>query len=332
MFEQLLHDISNGLPSTPNSATFVPKKIKQLIVIEGPTASGKTALSVQLAKSLSSPVISADSRQFYREMSIGTAKPLPAEMEGVPHYFIDTHSIHQEISAARFAEEALVKLDELFKQSDHVVMTGGSGLFIDAVCIGLDPIPTSESVKEALIDQYKQEGLDNLLKELKTGDPAFYEEVDRNNPARVIRAVEVLRITGRSYSSQRENKQAERLFVCKRYVINHPREVLYNRINQRVDQMINAGLLDEVRKLYPLRHLRALQTVGYSELFDHLDGNISLSDSVEKIKQNTRRYAKRQLTWFRRHPDAHWLLANDQDGMLAEILQDLSTQLKSNDS
>lgn len=312
--------------------TLPKKKIKQLIVIEGPTASGKTALSVQLAKSLSCPVVSADSRQFYREMSIGTAKPLPSELEGVPHYFIDTHSIHYEISAARFAEEALEKLNELFKQTDRVVMTGGSGLFIDAVCIGLDPIPTSESIKQDLIEQHAKEGLDNLLRELKEGDPRFFEEVDRQNPVRVIRALEVLRLTGLPYSAQRENKPIERPFESLRFVINHHREVLYQRINQRVDEMLNAGLLEEVKALYDFRELRALQTVGYSELFDYLDGKYSLNEAVDQIKQNTRRYAKRQLTWFRRHPDAHWLKATDTQGMLQEILQELTNQLKTSNS
>lgn len=312
--------ISNGQLSTPNSANFVAKNIKRLLVIEGPTASGKTALSVQLAKHFRTVVVSADSRQFYKELSIGTAKPDKAEMDGIPHYFIDSHSIQTELSAARYAEEALEILEDLFVAHDHVVLTGGSGLFIDALCLGLDPIPTSEPIKEALIRQHAEEGLIHLLEELKAGDPVYYEEVDRHNPARVIRGVEVLRLTGRPYSAQRENKQAKRSFHSERFVINHPREILYARINQRVDQMMEAGLLEEVKTLYSYRQKRALQTVGYSELFDFLDGTCTLPEAVDRIKQNTRRYAKRQLTWFRRHPEAHWLRATDTAGMVEEIL------------
>lgn len=309
----------NGQKPIRNKSNFTQERIKHLIVIEGPTASGKTALTVALAKQFSTCVLSADSRQFYNELSIGTAKPTPEEMEGVPHFFIGSYSVQNEISSARYEQEALEVLNAEFKNKDVILLTGGSGMFIDALCLGLDPIPTSQELKDTLVAEHAANGLEPLLDELKKGDPKYFEEVDRNNPARIIRAVEVLRLTGKPYSEQRKNTAKLRPFSVHRFVINHPREILYARINERVDRMLEQGLLAEVQSVFKYRQLRALNTVGYSELIAYLEGNSTLPEAIENIKQNTRRYAKRQLTWFRRHEDAIWLRNTDQAQMLEEI-------------
>ena len=292
---------------------------KQLIVIEGPTASGKTALGVALAKKWGTIVVSADSRQFYKELSIGTAKPTIEEQSGIPHYFVDSHLLNDEISSARYAREVIELLKIEFRKHDRVLMVGGSGMFIDAVCIGLDEIPKSDEIKQTLTEQWKQEGLNPLLIELESKDPEFYNEVDRDNPMRIIRALEAIRITGEPFSKLRTKTEKERFFHVKRFVINHPREILYDRINRRVDLMIKDGLIDEVKSVQHLRHLSTLRTVGYSEFFDFLDGKIEFDKAVELIKQNTRRYAKRQLTWFRRHPEAVWIDFSEIETMIIEI-------------
>ncbi len=272
-----------------------------------------------LAKAYDTCILSADSRQFYKELSIGTAKPDAEEQQGVRHYFIDSHPVSEEVTSAQYEQEALAILEQEFEQHQVIIMAGGSGMFIDAVCLGLNEIPTSEALKNELIVLHASEGLTPLLNELQAGDPEFYQTVDRQNPSRVIRAVEVLRLTGKPYSALRNEQVPERNFLVHRFVINHPREVLYDRINRRVDEMMQKGLLDEVRSVQEYRHLRSLNTVGYSELFTYLDGECSLDEAVEKIKQNTRRYAKRQLTWFRRHEDAVWLTHTDLPGMVDEI-------------
>ena len=292
---------------------------KQLIVIEGPTASGKTALGVALANKWGTVVISADSRQFYKELSIGTAKPTIEEQSGIPHYFVDSHLLNDEISSARYAREVIELLKIEFTKHDRILMVGGSGMFIDAVCIGLDEIPKSDEIKQTLTEQWKQEGLNPLLIELESKDPEFYNEVDRDNPMRIIRALEAIRITGEPFSKLRTKTEKERFFHVKRFVINHPREILYDRINRRVDLMIKAGLIDEVKSVQHLKHLSTLRTVGYSEFFDFLDGKIEFDKAVELIKQNTRRYAKRQLTWFRRHPEAVWIDFSEIETMIIEI-------------
>lgn len=266
-------------------------------------------------------MLSADSRQFYKELSIGTAKPSPEEQAEIRHYFIDSHSVQDEVSSAHYEQEALAVLEQEFTAHNVIVLAGGSGMFIDALCLGLDPIPASDDLRQLLTDSVAEYGLSPLLEELKGADPAYYAIVDKSNPARVIRAIEVIRLTGRPYSEQRTERVATRPFTIHRFVINHPREVLYERINQRVDEMMEAGLLDEVIRVEKYRRLRSLQTVGYRELFEYLDGKCTLDEAVAAIRQNTRRYAKRQLTWFRRHTDAIWLQNTDTQGMLNEIIQ-----------
>ena len=304
-----------------------PKKIKHLVVIGGPTASGKTALSVALAQRLSTSVISADSRQFYKELSIGTAKPTEEEMQGVPHHFVDSHFLNDEVSAATFEKLALQKLDELFTRTDFVIVSGGSGMFIDALCVGLDDIPTSRELRDQLSKKLEQKGLEPLLEELKVNDPAFFEVVDRQNPARILRALEVIHLTGKPFSHFRKQTPPPRPFNVHRFVIDHPREILYDRINQRVDIMMKNGLEDEAKSVEHLRGLTSLNTVGYTELFAYFDGDISREEAVEKIKQNTRRYAKRQLTWFRRHEEAHWIPFGDQEVMVKAILDKLPKEI-----
>ena len=297
--------------------------IKRLIVISGPTASGKTSLSVQLAKHFNTCVLSADSRQFYKELSIGTAKPSPEEMEGVVHYFIDSHYLKDEVTAAQFEREGLQLLHKLFQEHEIVILTGGSGMFVDALCNGLDDIPTSRELRNDLQQEVDQGNLSSLLAELKEKDPIYYEQIDQKNPVRVIRAVEVIRLTGRTYSELRKAAPKERPFLVHRYVIDHVRELLYERINKRVDLMMEAGLLEEVKSVIEYRNLSSMNTVGYKELFNYLDGNCSLEEAVDMIKQNSRRYAKRQLTWLRRNPEAQWIPFSSTSEMTEQIIDHL---------
>jgi tRNA dimethylallyltransferase len=295
--------------------------MQQLIVIEGPTASGKTALAVSLARRLNTVVISADSRQFYKELAIGTAKPTKEEMDGIPHYFIDSHSICTPVTAAQFEMEAMELIKKKLQDFQKIIVAGGSGMFIDALCIGLDPIPKDELIQLSLRSELTNKGIDPLLIELKQSDPVFYQEVDRSNPARILRAIEVIRITGRPYSELRKQEPPTRPFEVIRFVIDHPREQLYDRINHRVDKMIDQGLIEEVRSVEAFKKSTTLQTVGYKEVFDYFDGIYSLDDCIEKIKQHTRNYAKRQLTWFRKHPDSIWIPFSSTEKMTQEILQ-----------
>lgn len=292
---------------------------KKLIVIAGPTASGKTALSVALAKRLKSVVFSADSRQFYREMHIGTARPSEEEMEGVPHFFIGSHSIENELSSARYAQEAEPLLLQQFETHDTIILTGGSGMFIDALCFGLDDIPHSPELREELNEEVSKNGLSALLQEIKEKDPDYYEQMDRQNPVRVIRAVEVLRLTHKKYSELRKRSVKNHPFHIHYFVIDHPREQLYSRINRRVELMLEQGLEEEARSLLPYRQLQTLHTVGYTEWFDHFDGKIDRPTAISLIQQHSRHYAKRQLTWFRRNPDAIWIPYSETEKM-AEII------------
>ena len=295
--------------------------MQQLIVIEGPTASGKTALAVNLAKHLKTVVISADSRQFYKELAIGTAKPTEEEMDGIPHYFINSHSISTPLTAAQFETEAMNLICTELKNHSKIIVAGGSGMFIDALCIGLDPIPKDEQIQLSLRTELSNKGLDPLLSELKQSDPVYYQEVDRSNPTRILRALEVIRISGRPYSELRKKEPPTRPFEVMRFVIDHPREQLYDRINRRVDYMIDQGLIDEVRSVQAFRKSITLQTVGYKEVFDYFDGIYSFDACIEKIKQHTRNYAKRQLTWFRKHPDSIWIPFSSTEKMTLAILQ-----------
>jgi tRNA dimethylallyltransferase len=293
----------------------MPTEMPHLIVLSGPTASGKTALAIKLAKHYRTVIVSADSRQLYREMQIGTAKPEAAELEQAPHYFIGSHSIADPCSAGAFEREALALLEELFQKHQVVVLTGGTGLYLQAVCQGLNHFPAvPKEVSEAVEQLYRRKGLNALQEELKQSDPAYYEAVDLQNPHRLIRALSVCRSSGKPFSSFRQSGASKRFFHPIFLQLHWPRRALYRRISQRVDAMLEAGLEAEARALFPQRHLAALQTVGYQELFDYFEGRVSRAQAIELIKRNSRRYAKRQLTWFRR--DGHWKLFRPQEWRL----------------
>ncbi|PRD52640.1 tRNA (adenosine(37)-N6)-dimethylallyltransferase MiaA [Sphingobacterium gobiense] len=291
---------------------------KRLIVVVGPTAVGKTAMGIALAKHFKTEVVSADSRQFYKEMSIGTAKPDTTELATVKHHFIDSHTIEKEYSAGDFERDALSLLDTLFEKHDVVVMVGGSGLFVRAVCAGLDDLPKAPTVvRERLNSVFEREGLEPLQLRLKEVDPDYYSHADIQNPQRVIRALEVYEATGKPFSSYRVREIVERPFEIVTIGLNMERQKLYDRINLRVDMMLENGLVDEVRSLLPHRNKPALLTVGYAEIFDFIDGKITLEEAVSRIKQNSRRYAKRQITWFKKYGDTVWFDSEDWKGILS---------------
>jgi tRNA dimethylallyltransferase len=298
---------------------------KLLIVIQGPTASGKTALAIELAKTFNTVVFSADSRQFYKELSIGTAKPSAFEQQGVKHYFVDSHSIHDKITAATFVSEIKPKLADEFLKNNIIILVGGSGMYIDALCYGLDEMPINVLVKNELIDEYRNKGIECLLAELKMKDPQYFSKVDRQNPVRIIRALEVIRTSGRTLSSFLKDSKTVHSFDIKKYTIDLDREILYDRINKRVDLMVLNGLEQEARSVFDYRGLQALQTVGYSEWFDFFDGKFDENETIERIKQNTRRYAKRQLTWFRRDKSAIWLKGKNIESQMEEINENLNS-------
>jgi tRNA dimethylallyltransferase len=282
-------------------------KPKTLIVIAGPTAIGKTALAIQVAQHYQTEIISADSRQFFKEMNIGTAKPNAQELAAAPHHFINSHSINQEVSVGNFEKEAIQKIEELFLKHDVLVMVGGSGLYVNAVLYGFDEIPKAdEIIREKLNQQFIEEGIESLQQQLLELDPTYYKEVDIRNPHRVIRALEVCICSGKPYSSFRKTDNKARNFEVTLIGLDVEREKLYERINQRVDLMMEEGLLEEVKSLQEHQHLNALKTVGYTELFKYLNNECSLPEAVEKIKQNTRNFAKRQLTWFRKNEELIW--------------------------
>jgi tRNA dimethylallyltransferase len=311
-----------------------------LIVIAGPTAIGKTSLSIQLAKHFSCPVISADSRQFFKEMRIGTAKPSLEEMQGITHYFIGSHSITDQYNVGKFEKEAIQLLEELFKTHETLILVGGSGLYTNAVCNGFDELPEAdEAIRNNINTLIEAEGIEGLQLLLKKLDPVYYNQVDIQNPQRISRALEVCLITGKPYSEFRKDKLKERDFHCIKIGLNTVREVLYDRINLRVDQMMKEGLLEEVRSLERFKHLNALQTVGYKELFDclpELEANkeypVTYQQILEKatdlIKQNTRRFAKRQLTWFRRDEQMKWFEPQDVVAILTYIEESRITNSK----
>ncbi len=293
-----------------------------LIVLTGPTAIGKTALSISLAKALNTEIISSDSRQFYREMSIGTAKPTSEEMDGVPHHFIDNLSIHDRYNVSMYEHEVLDCLNTLFKQHKSVIMTGGSGLYIDAVCQGIDELPDPDiALRKELQDTLDHQGIEVLQARLQQLDPDYYATVDKQNPKRLMRAIEVCETSGQSYSSLRTATKKERPFRILKIALNMDREQLFNRINQRVDIMMEQGLLEEVKQLIPYQNINALNTVGYKELFKYLNNNISLEQAVTDIKTNTRRYAKRQLTWLKKDTAYAWFHPKD----VTEILNHVTT-------
>lgn len=273
---------------------------KELTIIVGPTAVGKTDYSISLAKSLGSPIISCDSRQIFKEMKIGTAPPSEEQLSAVKHYFIFSHSVKDHYTAGKYEIEALSLLEELFKTHDSLVMVGGSGLYVDALCKGLDDFPEADQqLRASLMERLEKEGLESLRMELKRLDPESYETIDIANRQRVVRALEVNLMTGRKFSSFKSGVVKQRPFDIKKICLTRPREELYQRINRRVDVMMDMGLVDEVKSLSEYRGMPALKTVGYREIFDYLDGKTSLKEAVELIKRNTRHFAKRQLTWWR---------------------------------
>lgn len=294
----------------------------ELIVIAGPTAVGKTDLTVELAKELKAPVVSFDSRQFYKELSIGTAKPSTVEMDGIKHYFVDSHSIQNPINAGTYANEAHPVIEELLEKHQYVIFTGGSGMYADATMFGLDNFPDIPNTIRTDIKNEISQGLESqLLDELKAKDPQYFNEVDQNNFSRISRALEVIRVSGQPYSSfKTQEKTYQFKGDYKRIILNREREELYARINLRVDLMMQNGLLKEVQSVQPYQHLQALQTVGYKEIFDYLNGETNLEDAVNMVKQNSRRYAKRQITWFKRYPDATWFHPNEHQNILNHIL------------
>ncbi len=287
---------------------------KHLIVIVGPTGSGKSDLAIEIAERYGAPIISTDSRQFYRGIPIGTAQPYAEQLQRVEHHFIASHDLTQEFNCGAYETEALQRLEELYRKHDVVVAVGGSGLYIKALCEGMDTLPEADSsLRETLAKRLHDEGLESLCDELRKRDPAYYEEVDRNNPARVLRALEVCISTGLPYSSMRTGEKRQRPFNIIKLGIDMERERLYERINRRVDVMMQQGLEQEARAVYHLRAHNSLQTVGYREMFDYFDGTISRDEAIELIKRNSRRYAKRQMTWFRRDEEIKWVdTANKQ--------------------
>ena len=280
---------------------------KTLIIIAGPTAIGKTALAISLAKHFKTEIISADSRQFYREMNIGTAKPSEAELKEVKHHLINSHSVLDQFNAGDFEKESIELINKLFLNHDQVIMAGGSGLFINAVSQGFDQLPiATEEIRNYFNTILEEKGIKFLQDQLKKIDPVYYKEVDIYNPQRIIRALEVFECSGKTFSSLRTNIKKQRPFNIVKIGLNTDRNIVYERINLRVDQMIKDGLIKEVEGLKSFRHLNPLNTVGYSEIFDYLEGKSNREEAIEKIKQNTRRFAKRQLTWFKKSEDIKW--------------------------
>ncbi len=296
-----------------------------LISIVGPTAVGKTDLAIELAQLLSTEIISADSRQFYREMNIGTAKPITDELEMVPHHFIDSHSVNDEYNVGEFEQDVIETLSDLFNSYQHVVMVGGSGLYCKAVWEGFDKFPAIDPiVRKGLREELVEHGLSKLRMELRKTDPVYFEEVDLNNPQRIIRALEVFRSTGNPFSSYRQQREkTPREFTSVKIGLELPRDELYRRIDQRMDKMIRDGLFKEAQSLHAYKHLNALQTVGYSEIFKYFEGEYDYEEAVRLLKRNSRRYAKRQFTWFKRDPDIRWFAPTDSDAIKSYIYEKL---------
>ena len=301
---------------------------KHLIVLAGPTASGKTATAIKLAKAFNAEIISADSRQFYKELSIGTAAPTAEELAQVKHHFVHNLSIEDKYDVADYEKDIILYLKNYFKNHDVAVMTGGSGLFIDAVCNGLDEIPDiSDEIRTKVTKMLDEGGIEALQKEVEKVDNQYFQIVDKQNPRRLQRALEVYYQTGRPYSTFRQGNVAKRDFNIIKLAILWDRDKLIERINKRVDLMMQQGLLDEVKSVYPKRHLNSLNTVGYKELFDYLDGKCSLEQAVEQIKINTRQYAKRQMTWLRKRNDYQWFTIDEANELFNTLFEKLNSTL-----
>ncbi len=298
------------------------EKTNTVIIISGPTAVGKTAFAIEVAKHFGTEIISADSRQCYREMTIGVARPSVEELAAVKHYFIASHSVTEELNAGSFENYALAAAEEIFKKNKVAVMVGGTGLYIKAFCDGIDPMPVvPPEVRHRVMAGYEKMGLIWLQKELQEKDPAFWKVAEQQNPQRLMRALEVLYATSQSIMDFRTEKKTERPFNTIKIGLELPREVLNDRINQRVDHMMSAGLLDEVKSLEQYRSHNALQTVGYREIFEHLDGKNELAQAVSNIKTNTRHYAKRQMTWFKKDLETKWMAPDVESFLATEALK-----------
>jgi tRNA dimethylallyltransferase len=298
-----------------------------LIVVLGPTGVGKSDVSIQLAKHFNSEIISADSRQFFKELRIGTAVPPQSDLQSVPHHFIQNKSIHDYYNVSSFEVEALELIEQLFGRVNPLILTGGSMLYLDTLCNGIDDIPTVDlSTRKDVVDWYHENGLDALRQRLEEVDPEYYGIVDQNNPKRMLHAVEIHQMTGRTFSSFRTNTRKERPFRIIKIGINLERSALYDRINQRVLKMLDEGLVDEARNVYPFRELNSLNTVGYKELFDYFDGKFSLEEAIDLIQRNTRKYARKQLTWFRRDSQIKWFEPDQQ----MEIVRYVEDKMTSN--
>lgn len=293
---------------------------KHLIVIAGPTGIGKTSESIKIARHFNTEIVSSDSRQIFSELTIGTAVPSPKELAQVKHHFIHTHSIFENYNASRYENEAIELLNILFKKHDVVLIVGGSMLYIDAVCKGIDQMPDADpELRENLKNQLEKEGLEKLRRQLKQLDPEYYNEVDLKNPARIIHALEISLMTGKPYSSFRSNPRKKRPFSIIKIALDCDRKELHNRINLRVDKMMEAGLEEEARRFYKHKKLNSLNTVGYRELFAYFDGEISKGKAIELIKRNSRRYARKQLTWFRKDQNMNWFEPGQTDKLIAFI-------------
>lgn len=290
---------------------------KTLVVVTGPTGVGKTAVAIRLARDLGTEIVSADSRQIFRDIPIGTAAPTAEEQAEVKHHFVGILGLEDYYSAAQFEADVLALLPALFEKSDYVVMCGGSMMYVDAVCKGIDELPTiSDAVRRDVAERLERDGADAMREELRRLDPVYYNQVDLNNMKRVAHAVEICLEAGRPYSELRTNSVKERPFRIVKIGLNLPREQLFDRINRRVLKMVDEGLVDEVRRVYPLRQLNSLNTVGYKELFAWLDGTMDYDTAVARIQKNTRVYAKKQLTWYAKDPDIRWMAPTDYEAIL----------------
>ena len=293
---------------------------KTVIIVAGPTAVGKTAIAIEIAKRLRTEIISADSRQCYKEMTIGVARPTEEELSSVPHHFIATHSIHEKVNAAVFEQYALAKAKEIYEVHDVLVMVGGTGLYIKAFCEGMDEVPhVPEEIRKEITIAYEANGLQWLQDEVAKADPEFYKVGEIQNPQRLMRALEVFRATGQSILHFRKGEKANRDFKIIKLALELPKGQLHQNINHRVDKMMESGLEEEVRSLIPYQHLNALQTVGYKELFDYFSGKWSLPDAIEVIKKNTRQYAKRQMTWFKKDKDYQWFSPLESNAVMQQL-------------
>lgn len=304
----------------------INSKSKTLLVLIGPTGVGKTELSLRLAERFQTDIISSDSRQLYADLKIGTAAPTPEQLARVPHHFVGTLQLTDYYSAAQYETEVMKLLSVLFQEKDIVILTGGSMMYVDAVCKGIDDIPTVDEETRTLMKQrYEEEGLDNLCAELKLLDPEYYKIVDLKNPKRVVHALEICYMTGRTYTSFRTRSAKERPFNILKIGLTRDREELYERINRRVDMMIEDGLLEEAKVVYPYKHLNSLNTVGYKEIFNYLDGEWELSFAIEKIKQNSRIYSRKQMTWFKRDEEIVWFHPEQEKEILNYIEEKFQT-------